>query len=300
MSTAGALGDLDDDGDLDAFVVNAGASNRVWINQGGDQSGTPGQFLDSGQQLGYSSSTDIALGDIDGDGDLDAFVANGGTSTFDANKVWINTGGAQGGTAGVFTDSGLALANNRSTGVTLGDLDNDGDLDAYVANYNEPNRVYVNQGGTQGGTPGFFVDSGQALGNFRSRKLALGDVDADGDLDAFVACSWQTSGQPNRVWINDGGQQGGTAGIFTDSGQTLGYRESRAVALGDLNSDGSLDAFVANARAADNPDKVWFNESTDPCSGMIGDFNGDRCVNGTDLAMLLGAWGPCNNGAALD
>ncbi len=81
-----ALSDLDSDGDLDAFVANAGGSpNRVWMNDGSSN------FTDGGQDLGDHFSCDVALGDLDGDGDLDAFVTNrnffpGGQ----ANHVWLN------------------------------------------------------------------------------------------------------------------------------------------------------------------------------------------------------------------
>ena len=54
-----------------------------------------------------------------------------------------------------------------------------------------------------------FVDSNQALGNSNSQDVSLGDLDGDGDLDAFVA-NWP---QPNKIWLNDGN------GTFTDSGQ---------------------------------------------------------------------------------
>ncbi len=158
------------------------------------QGGTPGTFTDSGQTLGAASSVDVSLGDLDGDGDLDAFVANLG----EANRVWINQGGAQGGTPGTFTDSGQTLGNQTSYAVSLGDLDGDGDLDAFVANYGEANRVWLNQGGAQGGTPGTFNDSGQTLGAASSVDVSLGDVDGDGTLDAFVA----NSSQPNQVWLN--------------------------------------------------------------------------------------------------
>ena len=97
---------------------------------------------------------------------------------------------------------------SNSRGVALGDLDGDGDLDAWVANSsNQANRVWINQGGDQGGTPGTYVDSNQALGNSESYGVALGDLDGDGDLDAWVA---NRSSQANRVWINQGGDQGGT------------------------------------------------------------------------------------------
>ncbi|MCH8840548.1 MAG: VCBS repeat-containing protein, partial [Planctomycetes bacterium] len=82
------LGDLDGDGDLDAFVANSIAeANLVWTNDGS------GTFTDSGQTPGTSPSYDVMLGDLDGDGDLDAFVANGSIDGYifgQANRVWIN------------------------------------------------------------------------------------------------------------------------------------------------------------------------------------------------------------------
>ena len=102
MSWGADLGDLDGDGDLDAFVAKDNGSNQVWLNNGA------GLFIDSGQNLGTSKSESVALGDVDGDGDLDALIANrvGGT-----DKVWLNNG------AGVFTDSGQNLGTTDSSNV---------------------------------------------------------------------------------------------------------------------------------------------------------------------------------------
>ncbi|MDG1456248.1 MAG: VCBS repeat-containing protein, partial [Planctomycetota bacterium] len=209
-----ALGDFDGDGDLDAWVANRYTqSNHVWINDGS------GNFTGS-QALGNHDSFAVDIGDLDGDGDLDAWVTNRN----EPNHVWINDG------MGNFTDSGQNLGNLFSTDVSLGDVDGDGDLDAWVANYGQANRVWLNQGGDQGGTPGTFADSGQVLGNSNSLEVALGDLDGDGDLDAWVA----NYSQANRVWINDG------LGNFADSSQALGNSESRDIALGDLDGDGDL------------------------------------------------------------
>ena len=231
---------MDGDGDLDAFVANIDTGNRIWLNQGGTQGGTDGIFVDSGQSLGTSTSRAVALGDLDDDGDLDAFAAN---ASGQANQVWVNQGGAQGGAAGVFLDSGQTLGSANSLSVSVGDLDGDEDLDAFVSN-NGANVIWVNQGGAQGGAAGSFLDSGQSLGSGVSLGIDLGDLDGDGDLDAFVA-----NGGSNRVWINQGGAQGGTLGEFIDSAQTLGGSGSQAVRLGDVDGDGDLDAFVVNYNA---------------------------------------------------
>jgi hypothetical protein len=150
----------------------------VLINQGGDQGGTEGDF-DRGitPESGGGPSIGVALGDLDGDGDLDAFVANG-----DQNDVLINQGGDQGGIAGDF-DLGIEPEGEGATAVALGDLDGDGDLDAFVANNNAPNQVLINQGGDQGGIEGDF-DLGITPegGTESSVAVALGDVDGDGGV----------------------------------------------------------------------------------------------------------------------
>ncbi|MCH8095405.1 MAG: VCBS repeat-containing protein, partial [Chloroflexi bacterium] len=80
-------------------------------------------FTDSGQSLGLSERTyEVDLGDLDGDGDLDALVSN--PDDLDkllrpGNRVWVNNG------SGSFTDSGQSLASLDSRAVALGDLDGD-------------------------------------------------------------------------------------------------------------------------------------------------------------------------------
>ena len=78
------------------------------------------------------------------------------------------------------------------------------------------------------------VESGQNLGDGRTFSIALGDVDGDDDLDAFITSYLQSS----KVWINDGN------GTFSDSGQSLGAATGHGVALGKLDTDNNFDAFL--------------------------------------------------------
>jgi hypothetical protein len=229
------LGDIDGDGDLDAFVANSylntGQPNEVWLNDGS------GTFGDSGQRLGSSDTYAVALGDLDGDGDLDALTGN---CCDQANKIWLNDGG------GGFSDSDQSLGGSYTHAVALGDLDGDGDLDAFVGDKYQDSKVWLNDGF------GAFSDSGQRLDDYYNYDVALGDVDADGDLDAFVANSHWSGGQPNKIWLNNG------SGTFSDSGQNLGNQFSYVATLGDVDGDGDLDAFVANWGQAN---KVWLNQN---------------------------------------
>ena len=236
-----------------------------------------GIFANDSESLQAVASNDVHLGDLDSDGDLDAFVVNG-FGTDRGNRIWINQAGLQGGTAGTFSDSGQSLG-PTTRDVSLGDVDGDGDLDAFAAiDRGRPNGVWLNQGGLQSGTEGIFSDSGQSLGNSDSNGVSLGDLDGDGDLDAFVA---NGRSQGDRVWINQAGSQGGIAGTFSDSGQSLGY-SSTHVDLGDLDGDGDLDAFVANRFR----DQMWINEGGLQ-GGLEGIFTESGQSLGTDADVSL-------------
>lgn len=78
-----------------------------------------GFFSDSAQALGSGTTRGGALGDVDGDGDLDALLGKDGQP----DEVWLNNG------AGQFTDSGQRLGNARVFDLVVGDVDGDGDLD---------------------------------------------------------------------------------------------------------------------------------------------------------------------------
>jgi len=105
-----------------------------------------------------------------------------------------------------------------------------------------------------------------------SHGVALGDFDADGDLDAILARY-----DSNTVWINDG------SGNFFDSEQLLGNKGSKDIGLGDLNGDGILDAFVANWWEG-NGNSVYWGVKT---ITLPGDINSDGIINLTDAILGL-------------
>jgi hypothetical protein len=213
------------------------------VTAGGDT------FVNSGQSLGGETGNGVALGDLDGDGDIDAFVANdfGGG---EANHVWFNQGNG-------FFSSGPVLGTFNGNGVALGDLDGDGDLDAIVAGTAPPSQVevsqdgpgstqvWLNQGGIQGGNEGSFA-LGQSFGPFSEYGVAIGDVDNDMVLDVLVV------GNSNQVWLNNGNA------TFT-AGPTFPFQFSESAALADLDGDGWLDAVIADSASGPN-NRVWWND----------------------------------------
>jgi len=238
FSTGVALGDLDHDGDVDAFVTNNGEANRVWLNNG---NGT----FSSGGSLGSSYSTGVALGDLDHDGDVDVFVTN---QEGQPNEVWLNNDNDDN-----FTKVQELGDDSNSMGVALGDLNGDGYLDAFVVNSfpigagPPANKVWINKGDDSGT---FDADHSIDIGDSSSMGVALGDLDGDGDVDAFVVNNAGAT-QYDRIWLNNG------TGIF-QAGDALDNRDGTAVALADFDEDGDLDAFVAN-QVIDNENTVWRN-----------------------------------------
>ena len=235
-----------------------------------------GVFEDSGQALGGDTSYDVALADLDGDNDLDAFTANGL-----GNRVWINQGGAQGGTTGVFQNSGGSPGLLASRGLALADLDGNETIDAFVANNGE-NETWFNNG-----SAGFSLKQQLVSSTADSQDVALGLLNQDQFPDAFVA-----NNGANEVWLNNG------SGSFSAAQSDLGSAWSREVVLGDVNNDGTIDAYVANGTTFALADELWLNNGNGQftASGQkldlewnegaaLADLDGDN-----DLDIFLATW----------
>lgn len=224
-------------------------------------------------------TTAVALGDVDGDGDLDAVTAN---RLGNPEEVWLNDGSGGFGQTDYYHFGG-----KDSQDIALGDLDADGDLDAVIANGSfEPEEVWLNDG-----TGKFGFLPYDSFGGGITGSVALGDVDGDGDLDAVIA------GGVNGLqatWLNDGTGNFGAAPY-----DTFGSFTGSKVVLGDLDLDGDLDAVLTGGHQ--NAQQVWLNDGTgmygasaydnfgtiDSRSLELGDVDGDGDLD-VVLAKLYG------------
>ncbi len=264
------------------------------------QTGISFRHFDGGSDQGYmvqGVASGLVLFDYDQDGWEDIYFLNGaplkGVSTDEVprnalyrnNGDWTFTDVTE--TAGV-GDTGFAL------GATVGDFDNDGDLDLYVANFG-PNVLYRNEGN------GVFTDVTEAVGVSGGDKVSAGcnffDFDGDGDLDLYVAnyvnftyenhvpivikgYHFQASPQyydpvADTLFRNEGD------GTFTDVSESSGISKhvgpGMATFCWDFNEDGYPDVFVCNDLEPNflflNDGKGQFEESA-LISGLAYDFHG--------------------------
>jgi len=251
-------GELDLNQYPDPFI--AGATNdKLFANNSGS-----GDFYDVTDVAGGISNpypTECAAWlDYDKDGDLDLFVANGGTydpsdSSWDFYRDYFyeNDG------AYFFDVTGSAgmsptLDNPQcGSGAALGDWNNDGRIDIYVANtQGSPNNFWQNLGGE-------FMDMSYAIGidgvnegggvYGSSGGACFGDIDNDGDLDLFVAnqCPGRSSinSDKSMLYINLGPSDYYMWNEAAERG--INYVKSRAMPfMIDFDNDGWLDIFVAS------------------------------------------------------
>jgi hypothetical protein len=230
-----ALGDVDGDGNLDVLTANPSngtVSVRLGTGQGYFAAPATGAEVAAG-----TSPNDLALGDIDSDGDLDLMVAHTNFNMdFDADptlKIRLNDG------AGHFAPPATGadvLAGQVARGLALGDIDGDGDLDAVAASGDELS-VRLNDGTGRFTAP---ATGAQVPTSLNNAQVVLGDVDADGDLDVLTVN--RRSSSAISVRLNDG--LGHFAPPAANAELLIGNGDTLTLMLGDVDSDGDLDLLV--------------------------------------------------------
>ncbi len=240
---APALADVDGDGDLDALVGNSDGEMAFFRNTG--SASAPAFDSPSLQPfglhlVGYGANPHFV--DIDGDGDLDAFVG----STYGDSYLFTNTGSA---TSPAFLDAGLnpfGLANvGTYSSPTFGDLDGDGDLEALIGNAAGDTVLFTNTGSAT--SPAFATGVTNAFGSANVGSYAtptLVDLDGDGDLDAAI---WNGAG--DLLFFENTGSAA-SAAFASPTTNPFGLGDAGSFGVGDLadiDGDGDLDAFVGNA-----------------------------------------------------
>ena len=238
-----ALGDIDNDGDLDLAL--SGCEGQAQYVEGcleGSRIVTL-IYINNGTTLTESSQwqnnltgvyrSALTFGDVDNDGDLDLILTGQAESTY-ISRIYLNNGTT-------LTESSqwqINLTAVRQSGLALGDLDNDGDLDLILSgrdlSSNKKSIAYINNGTS-------FIESSQwgtNLVNVDDSSVTLSDFDNDGDLDLSLAgcCDIQ------RIYRNNG-----SAFIEIDReniGTIDGFFAGSST-FGDYDSDGYLDLITS-------------------------------------------------------
>ena len=241
-----ALGDIDGDGDLDLLSSNRSGGHVLVRLNGGDATGSnTGQFSGSQTVAVGPGPTRLRLADVDGDGDLDLLVCSTNGSRV---SLRLNGGDATGSNTGQFSGGQEIIVGSAPAALAVGDVDADGDLDLLVLRSVGYVDVRLNGGDASGSNTGQFSGNQQvSFSGSAPTDLALGDIDADGDLDLLIAVGSHPWLGSSAVVTCLNGTTGTSTGTFTYATATAVGAQPTSIALGDINGDNTLDLLTASS-----------------------------------------------------
>lgn len=262
FSQRSTMADIDNDGNLDAFVCHDVDQSHAYRNDG---SGT--MILDQSLIVTEDSPGNYSAiwVDYDNDGDSDLFVtkcifgSGDPTDPNRVNKMYRNEGN------GTYTEVGeeVNLADNAQSWTTVfEDFDNDGDFDAFVVNHDFDNRLMINDNGV-------FTDAFASTG-LTSDLGSWEGVGGDFNNDGFVDIIGQFG---QSLYINNGD--------LTFTPQSAPFQDG---GIGDFNNDGFLDAVKGTTiHYNDGNDNNWVKINTE---GIFSNKNGIGA-----RVEIHGSWG---------
>ncbi len=238
----------------------------------------------------------VAIGDVNGDGKADLFLNSGPLK----NRLYLQEDDLR------FSDatatSGVSQEDVWSTGVTMVDVNSDGNLDLFICNYDSPNQLYLNDG-----KGGFSLQEKSGLGTVdASLTASFADYDNDGDLDCFLLTNRyyrangrpstppaefkdgvpvlfeeyekyyrikqeqgsnfgiEEYGRPDKLFRNNGD---GTFSDVTEKSKIAGEGHGLSQVWWDFDEDGWVDIYVCNDY--DDPDYLWRNNGNGTFTNVI-------------------------------
>ncbi|MEM6805199.1 MAG: CRTAC1 family protein, partial [Bacteroidota bacterium] len=281
--------DIDNDGWVDVFSCHDEADNQKFRNLGDGSFIHDNSLINTVTAIPSDNSGNYSSiwTDYDDDGDLDMYLSKcrqGVTSATDPRRVnMLLQNDGNGNFQEVAAVAGLDIG-AQSWATEFADIDNDGDLDAFVINHFEESQLLENNG------DGTFSDISEGSGFFPTLKGVFGiqaimrDLDNDGFVDLLF------SGNQHHLFLNQGDK------TFEHQENPFTADQIESLAVGDLNYDGFLDVYAGYAYfftdPSQKPDKLFFNDANDNhflAVSLEGDSS-NRSGIGARL-YLYGAWG---------
>jgi hypothetical protein len=290
------FGDFNNDGWVDLEVCDDNAYAKVYQNNGSGTLNASTTLINTNINPGLVYGSDpydsgnygSVWTDIDGDGDLDLYIAHCRQSTSSytderrRDRLFINDG------TNHYTENAASTmmelpGNYKQTWTTsFGDMDNDGDFDCVMTNHGEASQIYQNNGS------GVFTDITTGSGftvPFDAIESAVEDFDNDGFLDILVT-------GPSWVMYHNNGN-----GTYTQTPGVMSGTGILSFGLGDLNHDGKIDIFASYGTVYNNPttiaDVLYLNTSTNTNHFITFNLTGTVSNQGAIGAKvtIYGPWG---------
>lgn len=254
FTQASAMADINGDGLLDLFVCHDDAVSGIWKNNGTTFTKNDfGIHLKTIPTSDNSGNYGIVFTDFDNDGDQDFYISKCRAGVEDPtdprriNQLFVNDG------TNHYTENAAAYNlkdDNQSWVTEFQDIDNDGDMDAFIANHHSPSRLLENDG--SGHFTDITVGSGLETLPDGILQALMRDFDNDGYVDLIIAGI-----NGGRVMKNNGNKTFTSQNlqlIEPITGKTL-----RSFVTADFNSDGFIDLYTSYYFGSAEPDRLWLN-----------------------------------------